>query len=53
MDLARDLQPYLDTPARRFGPELDRAALADVNRDLFPRDEFRVRAAGPSASHAR
>lgn len=36
------LQPYLERSPRTFGPEFDRRRLTDVNRDLFPRDEFRV-----------
>ena len=43
MDLGRAFEPYLSVAPRVFGPDVDRAGLTDVNRDLFPRDEFRVK----------
>jgi spermidine synthase len=41
IDIARMVDPYLRVQAS-YGPELDRAALVDVNRDLFPKDEFMI-----------
>ena len=40
--LAEDLAPLLEPPPAVFGPETDRRGLLNLNRDLFPRDEFRV-----------
>lgn len=34
------LAPYLDSRPGVYGPEFDRSTLADVNTDLFPKDEF-------------
>ena len=42
ISLDRVLAPYLVSPPRTFGPGFDRSALADVNTDLFPRDELGV-----------
>ena len=36
------LAPYLHQAPRFYGPELDRTSLVNVNRDLFPKDEFAV-----------
>ena len=41
--LAENLAPLLDKPPAVFGPGVDRSALGNVNRDLFPRDEFKVK----------
>jgi hypothetical protein len=40
IDVSQLLAPYLDRAPRVYGPEFDRTALVNVNRDLFPRDEF-------------
>lgn len=42
VDVVRLLRPYIYGPWRRYGPNHDRAALTDVNTDLFPKDEFSV-----------
>jgi N-formylglutamate amidohydrolase len=39
IDVARMVAEYLAKPAV-YTPEFDRATLADVNTDLFPKDEF-------------
>jgi spermidine synthase len=40
VDIEGSLQPYLESTPIVYGPEVDRAALTDINRDLFPKDEF-------------
>jgi predicted membrane-bound spermidine synthase len=40
VDIEALLAPYLDRAPSVYGPAFDRAALADLNTDLFPRDEF-------------
>jgi spermidine synthase len=42
VDIETLLAPYLRHEPRRYGPEFDRGALVDVNRDLFPKDEFAI-----------
>ena len=42
IDIEALLIPYLKRDPRAFGPDFNRDALVDVNRDLFPRDEFAV-----------
>jgi predicted membrane-bound spermidine synthase len=42
VDLARLLRPYIQGPWRRYGPDNDRAALVDINTDLYPKDELGV-----------
>ena len=37
------LGPYLTSIPLRIGPDTDRSTMGDVNRDLFPKDEFAVR----------
>jgi spermidine synthase len=37
------LAPYLNQAPRVYGPEFDRTSLVNVNRDLFPKDEFAVK----------
>ena len=46
VDLLSLLEPYLRQPPTVYGPEFDRASLVDINRDLFPKDEFAVGYAG-------
>jgi spermidine synthase len=41
------LAPYLADTPRVYGPEFNRDTLVDVNRDLFPKDEFAI----PRATH--
>jgi hypothetical protein len=43
VDLESVIEPYLSSPPTVFGPDFDRAALTNLNRDLFPKDEFMVR----------
>jgi hypothetical protein len=43
LDMNRELRAYLERPPEVVGPEFDRRQLGELNRDLFPRDEFRVR----------
>jgi hypothetical protein len=43
INLGELLAPYLNQAPRPFGPEFDRASLVNVNRDLFPKDEFAVK----------
>lgn len=38
--IAELLEPYLSGTPQMFGPDFDRSRLADLNSDLFPRDEF-------------
>lgn len=42
IDLPGLILPFLapETPVRIFGPEFDRGGLADLNTDVFPRDEL-------------
>lgn len=40
IDIAQLLRPYIHGPFRRYGPDHNRAALTDINTDLFPKDEF-------------
>jgi len=40
IDIARLLRPYIRGPFRRYEPTHNRAALTDINTDLFPKDEF-------------
>jgi len=42
VDIDALLGPYLDPGPWRAGPERDRSLLADVNTDLFPKDEYAV-----------
>ena len=48
------LAPYLNHAPRVYGPEFDRTSLVNVNRDLFPKDEFAVKwdCSEPAASQA-
>jgi spermidine synthase len=43
VDIVKLLTPYFSASPRTYGPEFDRTTLEDVNRDLFPKDEFSVR----------
>jgi spermidine synthase len=40
VDIVALLERYFQTEPMRLGPDGNRAALSDVNSDLFPRDEF-------------
>ncbi len=40
IDLHGLLQPYLARDPQVVGPDFDRRLLVDLNRDLFPKDEF-------------
>ncbi len=40
IDLHGLLQPYLSRDPQVVGPDFDRRLLVDLNRDLFPKDEF-------------
>ena len=42
IDLQSLLEPYLTRDPQRVGPDFDRRALVDLNRDLFPKDEFAI-----------
>jgi hypothetical protein len=42
VDIAALVEDALGRPVAAWGPELDRSTLADVNTDLFPRDEYRA-----------
>jgi spermidine synthase len=42
VDIVPLLEPYLKREPRIYGPSHDRSRLADINTDLFPRDEFSV-----------
>jgi hypothetical protein len=42
VDIEALLAPYLMQEPTVYGPEVDRGKLVDVNRDLFPKDEFAV-----------
>jgi spermidine synthase len=48
------LAPLLKQAPRYYGPEFDRTSLVNVNRDLFPKDEFAVQwdCSGPAPSQA-
>ena len=48
------LAPYLKQAPRVYGPEFDRTSLVNLNRDLFPKDEFAVKwdCSEPPASQA-
>ena len=48
IDLHQLLAGYLAAPPALYGPAVDRAALRDVNRDLFPKDEFAIPGAPPA-----
>jgi spermidine synthase len=43
IDLDALLAPHLNRAPRTYGPEFDRTSLVNVNRDLFPKDEFSVK----------
>jgi spermidine synthase len=43
VNLVEELRMYVDRPPRIFDSQFDRRGLRDVNRDLFPGDEFRVK----------
>jgi hypothetical protein len=47
IDIEKLLAPYLLRDPRAYGPDFDRQALVDVNRDLFPKDEFAIDYRGP------
>ncbi len=40
LDVEAALAPWLAERPVRYGPDADRSGLIDVNRDLFPQDEF-------------
>lgn len=40
VDIEALLRPYLEGESARFWPDFDRAALVDLNTDLFPKDEY-------------
>jgi spermidine synthase len=42
LDITRVLGPYLTMQPTVFSPADDRSMLVDLNRDLFPKDEFAV-----------
>ena len=46
VDIETLLAPYLAQEPKAYGPEVDRQKLVDVNRDLFPKDEFAVAYSG-------
>ncbi len=50
VDIETVLAPYLTARPEMYGPEFDRATLIDVNRDLFPKDEFAIPYRGRSAA---
>jgi len=54
IQLDKLLAPYLNRAPRAYGPEFDRTSLVNVNRDLFPKDEFAVKwdCSQPAASQA-
>ena len=41
------LKLCLEKPPKAYGPDFDRTSLVDVNRDLFPKDEFVIPRARP------
>jgi spermidine synthase/MFS family permease len=42
VDIVGLIEDALARPVARWGPELDRSQLVDLNTDLFPRDEYRA-----------
>jgi spermidine synthase len=44
IDILQQMRPYVHGPSQRYGPAHDRTALVDINTDLFPKDEFSLRA---------
>jgi predicted membrane-bound spermidine synthase len=40
VDVEGAIAPFLHEGAVSYGPDFDRSVLTDVNRDLFPQDEF-------------
>ena len=48
IDLDSVMKTTLETAPVAYGPGFDRATLTDVNRDLFPQDEFGRRYTGPA-----
>lgn len=40
VDIEALIRQYLEGESRRFWPDFDRAALVDLNTDLFPKDEY-------------
>jgi spermidine synthase len=42
VDIDTLINDFLKDEPKSFGPDFDRTALTDVNRDLFPKDEFAV-----------
>ena len=42
IDIEPLLAPYLSRAQASYGPDFDRTVLTDVNRDLFPKDEFAI-----------
>jgi spermidine synthase len=50
VDVEAALRPFLADEPVYYGPGFDRRALTDVNRDLFPQDEFGRAYRGPSES---
>lgn len=42
VEIGQLLRPYIQGPWRGYGPDHDRAALVDINTDLYPKDEFAV-----------
>jgi len=56
VDVNAALEPFLKEGAVNYGPDFDRSRFTDLNRDLFPQDEFNrpyrpdevlIRALGP------
>jgi len=42
VDIGSLLGPYIDQAPKMFDPSFDRSTIADINTDLFPRDEFDI-----------
>jgi hypothetical protein len=42
VDIGSLLGPYIDQAPAMFDPSSDRSTIADINTDLFPRDEFDI-----------
>ena len=40
VDVWKAIDPFLTVTPTRYGPTFDREGLADINHDLFPKDEF-------------
>jgi len=40
IDIHEQMRDYIHAPFQHYGPSHDRAALTDINTDLFPKDEF-------------